>query len=184
MVQFLYVRHGHTLYNESYILQGRQDIPLSELGVSDAKETKKALKDYKIDEIYTSPLKRAYQTAEIINEDRDVPLHVANELIEMNYGDLEGTSLLNPELPKMRERFFTRFPNGENYFEVVLRIYPFLKSIEDKYKNEDKTILLVSHMGVYRVIKSYFMDMTNEEFGDCYVKNCAVIEFPKRGEAK
>lgn len=184
MVRFLYVRHGHTKYNEIHLLQGRIDIPLSELGIEDAKETKEALKDYKIDEIYTSPLKRAHQTAEIINEDRNLPLYVADELIEMNYGDLEGTTLLNPELPKLRARFFTRFPNGENYFEVANRIYPFLKSIEEKYKEEDKTILLVSHMGVYRVIKSYFTDMTNEEFGDCFVKNCAVIEFSTKGDTK
>ncbi len=184
MVKFLYVRHGHTRYNEFHLLQGRQDIPLSCQGKEDAKLTKDSLKDYDIDEIYTSPLKRAYETAEIINEDRHLPLIVADELIEMNYGDLEGTTLLNPELPKIRERFFTRFPNGENYFEVVLRIYPFLKSIEEKYKDSNKTVLLVSHMGVYRVIKSYFMDMTNEEFGDCFVKNGAVIEFPIRGEKK
>ncbi len=184
MVRFLYVRHGHTKYNEIHLLQGRIDIPLSELGIEDAKQTKDALKDYKIDEIYTSPLKRAYQTASIINEDRNIPLYIADELIEMNYGDLEGTTLLNPELPAMRARFFTRFPNGENYLEVATRIYPFLKSVEEKHKGEDKTVLLVSHMGVYRVIKSYFMDMTNEEFGDCFVKNCAVIEFPTKGDAK
>ena len=92
MVRFLFVRHGHTAYNEKHLLQGQRDIPLSPLGREDALKTKLALKDEKIDEIYTSPLKRAKETAEIINEDRKVPLYVADDIIEMNYGDLEGLS--------------------------------------------------------------------------------------------
>lgn len=182
MVRFLFVRHGHTAYNEEHLLQGQRDIPLSPLGKEDALKTKLALKDVKIDEIYTSPLKRAKETAEIINEDRKVPLYAADEIIEMNYGDLEGMSTKDVGLGVRRGLFFCHYPHGENYFEVALRVYPFLKRLEEKYKDEDKTILLVAHMGVYRVIRSYFVDMTNEEFGTCRVENCQIVYFPVKGE--
>ena len=182
MVRFLFVRHGHTAYNEEHLLQGQRDIPLSPLGREDALKTKLALKDEKIDEIYTSPLKRAKETAEIINEDRKVPLYVADDIIEMNYGDLEGLSTRDVGLGVRRGLFFSHYPHGENYFEVALRVYPFLKKLEEKYKDEDKTILLVAHMGVYRVIRSYFVDMTNDEFATCRVENCQIIHLPMKGE--
>ena len=181
MVRFLFVIHGHTAYNEKHLLQGQRDIPLSPLGREDALKTKLALKDEKIDEIYTSPLKRAKETAEIINEDRKVPLYVADDIIEMNYGDLEGLSTKEVGLGVRRGMFFSRYPHGENYFEVALRVYPFLKKLEEKYKDEDKTILLVAHMGVYRVIRSYFADMTNDEFATCRVENCQTIHLPMKG---
>lgn len=182
MVHFLFVRHGHTSYNEEHLLQGQRDIPLSSLGKEDAFKTKLALKEEKIDAIYTSPLKRAKETAEIINEDRRVPLYVADEIIEMNYGDLEGTSTKDAGLGVRREAFFSHFPHGENYFEVALRVYPFLKKLEEKYEGQEKTILLVAHMGVYRVIRSYFVDMSNEEFATCRVNNCQIIHLPVKGE--
>ncbi len=182
MVKFLFVRHGKTAYNEQHLLQGQTDIPLSETGRKEAEATRASLLSYQIDEIYTSPLLRARETAEIIAKGRDIPVYVEPAIIEMNYGDLEGKCTYKSGLGKLRRKYFTRFPNGENYFDVASRIYPFLKSVEEKHKDENKTILLVGHMGIFRVILSYFQDLTNEEFGRWRVRNAEVVVLPEKGE--
>ena len=57
------VRHGETLWNREKRLQGREDIELSENGRKVARLTGEALMDTRIDKIFSSPLKRAYETA-------------------------------------------------------------------------------------------------------------------------
>ena len=84
------VRHGETFWNEKKLLQGSTDIELNENGKKLAVLTGEALKDTRIDRIYASPLKRAYETACLIRGDRDIPI-IKNDLIrEMNFGDYEG----------------------------------------------------------------------------------------------
>lgn len=183
MVRFLFVRHGKTAYNERHLLQGQTDIPLSETGIKEAELTRISLLSYSIDEIYTSPLLRAKQTADIIARDRDIPVYLEPALIEMNFGTLEGKCTYESGLGKKRKMYFTRFPGGENYLDVASRIYPFLKSVEEKHRGENKTVLLVGHMGIYRVIRSYFIDMTNEEFEKGRVKNAEVVMLPQKGDS-
>ena len=57
------VRHGETLWNKGKRLQGRTDIELNDYGRELARKTGEALMDTEIDVIYSSPLKRAYETA-------------------------------------------------------------------------------------------------------------------------
>jgi broad specificity phosphatase PhoE len=68
-----FVRHGETEYNVLNLMQGHMDIPLNENGINQAKIAREELKDLKIDEIYSSPLIRAYKTAEIIKKSKFVP---------------------------------------------------------------------------------------------------------------
>ena len=63
------IRHGETKWNSEKRLQGRSDIELNEYGIELARITSEALKDVKFDRIYSSPLKRAYETAEILRDD-------------------------------------------------------------------------------------------------------------------
>ena len=68
------IRHGETDWNLEQRLQGAMDIPLNENGIELARETARGLRDVPFDVIYTSPLRRARQTAEIIRGDREIPL--------------------------------------------------------------------------------------------------------------
>ena len=65
------VRHGHTDWNKQKITMGRKDIPLNELGIEEAYNTSRILENHDFDLIICSPLKRARQTADIINENRN-----------------------------------------------------------------------------------------------------------------
>lgn len=84
------VRHGQTEWNIMKKMQGSVDIPLNEKGIEQAYITKKNLENISIDIIFCSPLKRAMQTAEVINQDRNLEIIYDERLRERNYGEFEG----------------------------------------------------------------------------------------------
>ena len=86
------VRHGQTDWNVAGKCQGRTDIELNNTGIEQAKNTKEQLKNYNIDLIICSPLKRAIKTAEILNEETKCNMIVDERLIERGCGEVEGTT--------------------------------------------------------------------------------------------
>ena len=102
------IRHGQTEMNGAHLLQGRSDSPLNEAGIQQAKEARDRLKDVIFSYVFTSPLKRAVQTANIIAP--EVLPVVDERLIEMDYGPYEGTDLNH--LPTEIVTFFMIPING------------------------------------------------------------------------
>ena len=90
MTKFLFVRHGVTTWIEERKLHGVSDIPLSDYGKRQAKLTADILKNLKVDRLYSSPLIRAMQTAEPISEVSGVEIEKDVNLMEMDFGYLEG----------------------------------------------------------------------------------------------
>ncbi|MBC8059192.1 MAG: histidine phosphatase family protein [Clostridiaceae bacterium] len=86
------VRHGETEWNALGKFQGCIDINLSKEGIIQADYLKKRLEN-KFDYIYTSPLKRAIQTAEILSESSKINPRIELELREINFGDWEGLTI-------------------------------------------------------------------------------------------
>ena len=78
------VRHGETDWNRAHRMQGWSDIPLNERGREQAAFAARALASVPLDVIYTSPLKRAEKTAEIIRGERKIPLFAEKGFIEIN----------------------------------------------------------------------------------------------------
>src|SRR5690625_4440025 len=103
------IRHGETDWNAQGRIQGRTDIPLNSLGIQQAKECRDFLIDSDWDVMITSPLQRAKQTAEIINEGLKLPLIEMKDFVERSFGDAEGMTLKERE-----EKFPNRnYPNQE-----------------------------------------------------------------------
>ena len=126
------------------------------------------------DLILCSPLLRAKQTAQHIAEMTGIPLQVEPRLVEQNFGVWEGASPRNSkEFHEAKKEFLTRYGKGESMFQLAQRIYNLL----DELKATDKNYILVAHNGISRVIRSYFGDMTNEEYAAYGVKNCSVTMF-------
>ena len=84
------IRHGETDWNIVKRLQGATDIPLNENGEALARETAEGLKEIPFDMVFTSPLKRAYRTAEIVKGNREIPLIIEERIREICFGDYEG----------------------------------------------------------------------------------------------
>lgn len=181
-------RHGQTEWNALGRLQGRKDIELNEAGRKQAVTTSEKIKNEKIDIIITSPLKRARETAEIINKQFNVEIIADDRLIERCYGDFEG--ITKPEL-KEKKIQYPEIDDACNYLknidifnmetmqDLCARIYECLDEITMKYK--DKNLLIVTHGSSSIPIKCYFMKYPLENLVDREkikgLGNCEVVEF-------
>lgn len=163
------VRHGQTEWNALNKVLGRTDIPLDPNGIGQARElarTMKEIKDLKIDRFLSSPLSRARQTADIISAAIGLGYAVDDRLIEQDFGTFEGADRHAAEYQNAKRQFFTRFPGGESYFDMAARVFPLIR------ESEGMNVLLVTHGGICRIIRSYFEDLGNEEFVQFSQGNC------------
>lgn len=176
-MKIYYVRHGQTDWNLAKKMQGGQtERPLNETGIKQAEETRKKLENINYDIVICSPMNRAKQTSDIIVQGKKVEIITDERLRERKLGELEG----NPITEECEQKIWNYELNasikgGENLHEFGKRILEFLKEIKEKYK--DKTVLIVAHGGVAKVIKTYLYGMPKDNNLDNYgMKNCEIIE--------
>lgn len=171
----LYVaRHGQTVWNAQNKVCGVTDVELTEKGIEQAEKLADIVPD-NIDVIITSPLNRAIETGKIVAEKNNIPMHIEELLIEQNYGIYEGIDRKDPQFLNNKRNFAYRYPDGESMMQVAYRIYGFIDKIRKEYQG--KNVLLISHGGVCRIIRTYFIDMTNEEFFNYTLKNGELEEY-------
>ena len=89
-MEILLTRHGQTEWNLLKKVQGKADIELNDKGIQQAEITRDSLKEERIDLILCSPLKRARQTAEIINKGRNIRMIIDERVSERDFGEFEG----------------------------------------------------------------------------------------------
>ena len=177
MAHMYFARHGQTIWNVENKICGATDIELTPLGHEQAIETGKKFIEQGLhaDEILYSPLVRAAETARHISEITGIPMRAEERLREQNFGKYESTPRNGAEFRLAKQQFVTRYEGGESMLHLAQRIYNLLDDI--KAESDEKTYILVAHNGIARVIKSYFEEMTNEEYGDFGVKNCTITRF-------
>lgn len=176
-MEILIVRHGKTDWNIQKKLQGRVDIELNEIGKVQARETAQLLENENIDLIISSPLKRAIQTAEIINESRNIPVIIDERIAERNFGVYEGRDVTTFDFNEFWSFKYPKdFEGAETLDDFFERVYTFLDELKEKYK--DKRILLVTHGGVSIPVNCYFNGIPDEDniFFLC-MNNCEVVKF-------
>lgn len=177
MGHIYFVRHGQTVWNVENKICGATDIALTELGHQQAIEVGKEIlrQGLHIDEILYSPLIRAADTARHIAEITGIPSRAEQRLKEQCFGKYEATPRDGKEFHKAKMHFADRYGNGESMLQLAQRIYNLLDEL--KAASQNKTYLLVAHNGIARVIQSYFMDMTNEEYSSFGIKNCEIRRY-------
>ena len=169
-------RHGQTEWNKIRKVMGRCDKPLNDVGKEQAKETRDQLLDKDIDLIICSPLTRAKQTAEIINENRNIPIIYDERIIERDFGSFEGFNVKELDNHELWDYYKNdNYEGTENIQELFKRIYNFLDDIIPKYHG--KNILLVTHGGVSIPVYCYFNKVIPEGsliYANISLKNCEV----------
>lgn len=165
MILYL-IRHGQTDWNKGRRLQGRTDIPLNENGRIVAELTRAGFQEIPFDMAYTSPLKRASETAEIILAGRNIPIISDERIIEVNFGSYEGCDFdLQDEYIQnffsAPEKYFSI--NGTESMESIFtRMKSFLQELCENEELQDKTILVSTHgaalSGLLTVIKGNPVD--------------------------
>ncbi len=161
-MKFYVVRHCSTEYSERKIHCGSTDAPLSEEGLKEREALFQVAKELSIEAVFSSPLLRARQTAEALVCERNIPLLLDARLAERRFGDFEGTDCARPDGKICRYNFAVKYPNGESNLQVAARVYAFLDEVQKNYAGRD--IAIVSHGSACRIIRTYFLELTDEEF--------------------
>lgn len=165
-----FVRHGKTDWNFKGIYQGQTDIELNSIGINQAKELLSKLEGIKFDVVISSPLKRAYQTAEIIHKGSII---TDNRIMERSNGKLEGRQKGIDEVD-FTDPNETRY-NIEQLATFRERIREFWDDVLDKYK--DKNVVVVSHAGVGIYTQCYFKGEPKDgDYTKYKIKNCDVFQ--------
>ena len=178
------IRHGQTSWNVEKRLQGRSDTDLNEVGREAAIRTGKAFREVPFDLVFTSPLKRAKETAVLFLGERKVPVIEDARIQEISFGVYEGLtcgkdnySIPDPEFLSFfehPERYQTP-PGGESLEELGARTKAFMEDIMHRPELQDKTVLVSSHgcatRGILNSIRSF--DMADFWHGGV-PKNCSV----------
>lgn len=166
------VRHGQTDWNKEKRIAGRRDISLNEVGISQAKITAEKLKEVHFDVVFSSPLKRTMQTAEILTNQK---IQKDERIIERSNGDLEGK--LHKDVPTLdyndpKERRF----NIETITDFRARIRDFWEDITKNYQG--KNVLVVTHAGVTIYTKCFFEGEPKDgDYDKLKLNNCEVLTY-------
>ncbi len=184
MTKIYLIRHGETDQNKRKCLQGRSDIELNEYGRELARKTAEGLKEIDFDIIFSSPLKRARETAEIIKGDREVPVLCEERIQEISFGEYEGLCYGKDNYSIPDKDFMNFFnkpqeymtpPGGESFEEIIERTGDFLQEILQKEELKDKNILLSTHGCALKALLSNVCGSSLADFwGEGVHKNCAV----------
>ena len=192
-MKLYFIRHGESVCNTQAKLQGKSDILLNEKGVALARVTGEALADVPFAAIYSSPLKRALQTAQLVAGDRDVPIVTDRRLEEIGFGIWEGLSCHKDhyEIPSDSFQDFFLDPfgyqppaQGETVRHVCGRTADFLEELIRKMGKEESNVLISCHGCTLRALMNYFYQDYTAGFWRGHVPpNCSVsiVEVKEKG---
>ena len=181
-MKLIFIRHGQTDWNLQGKIQGSYDSNLNEAGINQAMKLSEVLLNlnYSFSRIYTSPQKRALQTAKILSEYSNIDYCAIDDLKEINMGEWEGLSWKEVEenYPvEYREwylnRRYTKTPEGESYQDMLERV---LKAIHKIINENNEDVVIVSHSAVIMCLQCY---VTNTPFNDMLkfkTKNANITE--------
>jgi probable phosphoglycerate mutase len=167
-VRFTLVRHGETIWNREMRLQGSRDIPLSDIGLTQAEQVAKRLSREQFHAVYSSHLERARKTAEMIAQLSGASHHVHEELRERSYGELEGFT--REEILQKYPDFWDKgkndqVPGVESFDELRERAHRTINAIADSHPGEH--VVIVSHGGT---INAFLHTISEGRYGSCVNK--------------
>ena len=168
------LRHGQSVWNLENRFTGLTDIDLSPLGIIEAKNAGTILKKLTIDLIFTSMLKRAIHTTEIVANElgKEIQIIKNSALNERDYGDLQGlnkadtiTKYGEEQVQLWRRSFKTKPPNGESLEDTYNRVIPYYKEkIQPELKT--KNILIIAHGNSLRALIMYLENISPIEISN------------------
>ena len=151
-MKILLVRHGETNYNKNRLIQGHSDIELNETGRNQATSAGEKLNDHNIDYAFSSPLKRAVETARLMLDNSNNSQNISKEvttderLIEKFFGDFEGSTFDEYFSALESEQGLESIEKDEDVYERVNSFFS-----EQYLKHKDETILVVCHGAFIRI---------------------------------
>jgi broad specificity phosphatase PhoE len=151
-------RHGETDWNRDLRWQGHSDPPLNERGRRQAKALADELDGTTLTAVYSSDLRRASETAEIVATRLDLPVTVDAALREIDVGSWEGFTLaeLEERVPESVARWEERgdhgWEGGESHDQMAARVHDAVQAIAERHDGE--AVLVVTHGGPIRALRA------------------------------
>lgn len=182
MLEIVLARHGETDWNVSEVFRGRVDVALNETGVRQAELLGEYLSSVQIDAVYSSPLKRALETATAVACHHALKVDIVNGLIDFDYGEWQGLSQ-----PEVKEKFRelhaawmshpekVRMPAGESLEDVRRRAAGVVDKVVERYGQG--SVLLVSHRVVNKVLICALLGLDNSHFWNIRLDTCGITSF-------
>ena len=179
-MKLYFMRHGRTDYNEKKLFQGQIDIPLNDLGRSQALDTQKLVRSMNVqfDRIYSSPMQRAVETVKIVTGKPDEEIIKDPRLLEMDFGILDGTPF-DHTIPEAG----TLFTDPEHYIppegaESFEQMHERLSSFLDEMRRTQpgENILIGSHGGTIRCVLVCIGYLKLSDIWNHGIGNCSVYE--------
>jgi broad specificity phosphatase PhoE len=182
-VRILLARHGQTEWNAVRRFQGSSDVGLSEVGRGQAEALARAVGGRRLAAVYTSPLRRAVETAEVVVRERDLPLTVLPELAEFGLGEWEGRTV--DEIRGRDGDPYQRWiqapldhppPGSETLPELSARVRGAVDRITREYRGLDGNadVLVVAHGGVISVYACHLLGMSLNFLWRLRLDNCSL----------
>ena len=177
-MKIFFVRHGQSESNLKKVMAGHKNVDLTDKGRDQAYTVAKKLKDYDIDVMFVSPLKRARETAEIINSvrDKEIPLMIREELTEVDYGIYEDVQKTNFDY-----NGFWDYSDKNNVNRFFLFAWPIIKFLYGDIMRyyQDKNVLIVAHGGVAKIFEMILGEysLMPESIGPYLPNNDEIIEY-------
>jgi len=184
LTRIMLIRHGQTAWNEGdgERLRGRSDIELDEMGIRQAEATAAGVAQWEVAAIYSSPLRRAVTTADILAEPLKLQVQPTEGLIDIDYGKWQGLSLEETAADDnklyqlwLKSPHLVTFPQGESLEQVRKRVVGAVDTLVPKHSGQ--TIVLVSHKVVCKVLLCSLLGLDNSHFWQVQQDLCAINIF-------
>ena len=168
MAKLILARHGETVWNVEKIYRGRADVNLDEVGIKQAELLDKYLSNWELEAIYSSPLRRAIDTANIIARYQKIGVHIVEGLIDFDYGEWQSLPEQEAEglYPTLHNEWHNnphkvKMPGGESLEDVRRRAIEVINDVLSKYQG---SVVLVSHRVVNKVLICSLLGLDNSYF--------------------
>lgn len=144
-LQLVLIRHGETEWSRVGRHTGRTDLPLTEVGRQEAVDVARTLHDWSIDKVYSSPLSRARETADLSGFGAEVSID--ERLLEWDYGVYEGerTAEARATIPDWSV-WTHEILGGESVEEVGARVDAFLLTVEREVGDGNAAVFAHGHL--------------------------------------
>lgn len=176
MTGLVLIRHGETDWNVEGRYQGQADPPLNARGLAQSYQLAEQLKNHPLDLLYTSPLKRAAQTAEIAAQLLGIPLYMEARFMEIHQGDWQ--TRLRAEIDELYPDLFRRWesepwqvspPNGETLYQVQARVIAGVEEIKQKHPRDQ--VGIVTHRIPIALIKVQYQGLDRDIVRSMHLPN-------------
>lgn len=180
------LRHGESEWNKENRFTGFTDVDLSPNGIDEAKQAGQSLKQIKFDAVFTSTLKRAYNTASLAMQEAGQQLEFVrhDDLRERDYGDLTGLNkdetrakFGDEQVHIWRRSYDVPPPGGESLKDVVARVRPYFEENIKPLLEDGKNVLIAAHGNTLRAMLIILEENTPENINNAEIPTGVPLVF-------